>query len=197
MKKILPIFVVALSLALVWVVFFWQPQKQEHSTSHAASNQLVGGDFLLQSAKGGIELKNFRGKVMLIYFGYTWCPDVCPTNLAMMAGALGQLTEQEKDKVQGLFISVDPERDNVNRLAEYTAFFHPSIIGATSDAQAVKELASRYGSVYQKVQQDSATGYVVDHSSETYVVDPEGKLVERLPHGAPPEEILNSIRKYM
>ena len=199
MKKILAVFIGLLSLSLVWVVFFWQPTPPASSEvlSDTQDKLPVGGNFNLQSAQGKISLTDYKGKVVLIYFGYTWCPDVCPTNLAMMAAALGQLKETESNQVQGLFISVDPERDDSQRLAEYTAFFHESIKGATAKPEQIKELAERYGSVYRKVIQDSATDYVVDHSSETYVVDGNGILVERLPHAAPPEQILSSIRKYL
>jgi len=199
MKKILPLFIALLSLTLIWVLFFWQPSNQVSSQSNTETeNKLpIGGKFNLQSAQGDISLDDYRGKVLLIYFGYTWCPDVCPTNLAMMGAALSHLDSTESNKVQGLFVSVDPERDNIQRLAEYSAFFHESIIGATASPKQIKEIATRYGSVYRKVEQDSATDYVVDHSSETYVVDPAGNLVERLPHAALPEEILNSVRKYL
>ena len=169
------------------------PGSNPHST---------GGDFSMQAQSGPVSLKDFRGKVVLIYFGYTMCPDICPTNLAMMSNAFMQLEETPEGKqilanVQGIFISVDPQRDTLKRLAEYVGYFHPSLIGLTSTPEAIKEVADRYGAAYQKViQDDSATNYVVDHSSETYVVDPQGKLVERLPHAAPPEQILAAIRKY-
>jgi len=197
MKKVLPLLIILLTAALIWVGFFWNPSEQGHAISQGSHNLPKGGDFNLKTADGPINLKSFQGKVLLIYFGYTWCPDVCPTNLAMMAGALGQLKDNEKDKVQGLFVSVDPQRDTVERLKEYTAFFHETIIGATTDAKSINEVATRYGSIYRKVQQDSATDYVVDHSSETYVVNPDGELVERLPHGASPEQILTSVRKLL
>lgn len=194
MKKLLPFIILILTAALIGVVFIWQPEKD-----HAAlmsDNTATGGDFKLQSANGAVSLKDFNGKVVLIYFGYTWCPDICPTNLSMMSGALSQLDEAERTRVQGIFISVDPERDTLKRLDSYTKYFHPSILGITGTSGEIRELANRYGAAYQKVAQESATSYVVDHSSETYVVDPAGKLVERLPHGATPEVILTAIRKY-
>jgi protein SCO1/2 len=194
MKKLLPFILLVLFAALIWVVFIWQPEKN-HATMMAA-NTATGGDFKLQSANGPVSLKDFRGKVVLIYFGYTWCPDICPTNLSMMSGALTQLDETERAKVQGIFISVDPERDTLDRLDSYTNYFHESILGITATPEVIRELANRYGAAYQKVVQESATSYVVDHSSETYVVDPFGKLVERLPHAATPEEILTAVRKY-
>jgi protein SCO1/2 len=193
MKKILPIVIVALVLACIFVLFIWQP---EVDNQRVVMPQAKGGDFTLNSSKGEVSLADFRGKVSLIYFGYTMCPDICPTNLSMMANAFTQLSKQELKGVQGIFISVDPERDTLERLAEYTHYFHPSILGLTATPDVIKEVADRYGVAYQKVVQDSATNYVVDHSSETYVIDPNGQLVERLPHAAPPAEILSAIKKY-
>ncbi|MDX2504597.1 MAG: SCO family protein [Gammaproteobacteria bacterium] len=210
MKNLLPLVMLILVAACVYVLFFWQPasQLQDKFTSR---QQPGGGDFTLQSLAGPVLLKDFRGKVVLLYFGYTMCPDICPTNLAMMSNALMQMDnpvsessgsepampeENELSKVQSIFISVDPQRDTMQRLAEYTQYFHESILGVSGTPEVVREIADRYGAAYQKVVQDSATNYVVDHSSETYVIDPQGKLVERLPHGALPAEILAAVRKY-
>ena len=194
MKKILPLFIILLLAACVYVFFFWQPDTDSPLT---VSSQSEGGEFTLQSLSGPVSLKDYRGKVTLLYFGYTMCPDVCPTNLSMMSNALMQLSDKELSQVQPIFISVDPKRDTMERLAEYTHYFHPSIVGASDTPEVIKELADRYGVAYQIVIQDaSATNYVVDHSSETYVIDPQGKLVERLSHAAPPAEILAAIKKY-
>ncbi|MCU7800102.1 MAG: SCO family protein [gamma proteobacterium symbiont of Lucinoma myriamae] len=194
MKKILPLFILLLFIACVYVFFFWQPNTSSPLTVAAKSE---GGEFTLQSLSGPVSLKDYRGKVTLLYFGYTMCPDVCPTNLSMMSNAFSQLDDKELSQIQGFFISVDPERDTMERLNEYTHYFHPSILGLSSTPEIIKELADRYGVAYQKVvQNDSATNYVVDHSSETYVVDPDGKLVERLRHAAPQAEILAAIKKY-
>ncbi len=205
MKKLLPIFILILLVACVYVLFIWQPDSPSHEQM-ASAQQPAGGEFTLQSINGPVSLKDFRGKVVLIYFGYTMCPDICPTNLSLMSNAMMQmgnskqensLQESELDKVQGIFISVDPQRDTMERLSEYTHYFHESIVGVSGSPEIIREIANRYGAAYQKVIQDSATNYVVDHSSETYVVDPQGKLVERLPHAALPDEILAAVRKYL
>lgn len=202
MKKTLPFIIVVLLIACVYVLFVWQPDSQtdRHSIT-PSSGQFQGGEFTLQSLPGNVSLSDFRGKVVLIYFGYTMCPDICPTNLSMMSNAFTQLENSDQEalkleQVQGIFISVDPQRDTLKRLSEYTGYFHSNILGLTSTPEVIKEVADRYGAAYQKVVQDSATNYVVDHSSETYVIDPQGRLVERLPHAAPPKQILAAIRKY-
>ena len=194
-KKLLIVVIPLLLLALVWMLFFWTPNKT-HNISDS-QDLLRGGDFSLNSFQGKRSLNDFRGNIVLIYFGYTWCPDVCPTNLSMMSAAFLQLEQQELAQVQGIFISVDPARDTVERLAEYTEFFHPKIMGLTGTVNEVNQLAKRYGVSYRLVKQESATDYVVDHSSETYVVGQTGKLLDVLPHAAPPDQILLSIRKHL
>ena len=154
-----------------------------------------GGDFRLQSAAGTLDLKDLRGRVVLIYFGYTWCPDICPTNLAFIASALKSLSPHELARVQVLFVSVDPGRDDVQRLARYTAYFHPQILGLTGTPAEIAAAARLYGAAYRRSEQaDSAMGYTVDHSSYTYVVDPQGRLARTLDHATPPDRIAAAIR---
>ncbi len=157
----------------------------------------TGGDFTLHGIEGSYSLKQSRGKVVLIYFGYTFCPDICPTNLAIMSQALNALEENELQKVQGLFVSVDPERDSPEQLAKYTDMFHGSILGVTGEPQKVKAIAEQYGSAYNKVEGQSQGGYLVDHTSYTYVVAPDGSLVEALPHAVPAEKMLELVRKLL
>ena len=196
MNKALSFFILILAGMCLYIFFFWQPAVDSDHTMLATAEP-KGGEFTLNTLSGSISLKDFRSKVVLLYFGYTMCPDVCPTNLSMMSNALMQLSDKELSQVRPIFISVDPKRDTMERLAEYTHYFHPSIVGASDTPEVIKELADRYGVAYQIVIQDaSATNYVVDHSSETYVIDPQGKLVERLSHAAPPAEILAAIKKY-
>lgn len=173
-----------------------------HCKQQAASPQTsiavvpaTGGDFVLTSATGPVDLVNLRGQVVLIYFGYTWCPDICPTNLVMIASALKSLQSEELARVQVLFVSVDPERDDVQRLAQYAAYFHPKILGVTGAPEALANIAARYGASFHKVEQpDSAMGYAVDHSAETYVLGQDGRLVHTLDHATPSSEILALIR---
>ncbi|MGV6827295.1 MAG: SCO family protein [bacterium] len=191
--------VVLLSLLLGWLIFGWQPDQpsdQDHQLLKKAEEP-VGGDFTLYSERGDVSLKDFREKITLIYFGYTWCPDICPTNLGFISLALNELSAQELAQVQVLFISVDPERDTVKRLAEYVDFFHPSILGITGNDQQVADVARLYGAAYRRAEQDSATGYVVDHSANTYVMNQNGKLSHTLDHATPPDQIVAVIRNLL
>ena len=155
----------------------------------------TGGDFTLDSAAGPVRLSDLRGQAVLIYFGYTACPDICPTNLVSIAHALRTLQPAELDRTRVLFVSVDPERDDPERLAGYVAYFHPNVLGLTGTPEQVAEVARRYGAAYRRVDDTgSAMGYLIDHSAFTAVVDPSGRLVRTLGHASPPETIRAAIR---
>ncbi|MEW8306812.1 MAG: SCO family protein [Candidatus Thiodiazotropha endolucinida] len=167
-------------------------QKDEILSSRSES---PGGDFVLYSSQGKVSLKQFRGKVVLLYFGYTKCPDVCPTSLSIIAQALNELSEEELKSVHGVFISVDPRRDDVQVLDEYVRHFHPNLVGVTGSEGEVAEVARRYGAQYEEVAlEGSDFGYAVNHSSVTYLITPEGDLRFMLPHQTPAFVILEAIR---
>jgi protein SCO1 len=154
-----------------------------------------GGDFTLQSVNGPVSTTALRGKVILLYFGYTQCPDICPTSLSLMAQALNELTPEELARVVGLFVSVDPKRDTTARLAEYVGYFHPNFIGLTGTPEAVAAAAKLYGAQYSFTDaDDSAMGYIVNHSATIYLIDQAGVLRFAFPHGTSPETMLGAIR---
>ncbi len=186
------VFIIVAMLVLVGLfILQWQVKSNKPVT---LSEVPQGGDFTLDSAQGPFELKAQRGKVVLIYFGYTFCPDICPTNLMLMAQAFNSLKKDELARVQGVFISVDPERDTLDKLASYTNYFHPSIIGVTGKPDHIAQIAKLYGAVYRKVKDESAAGYLIDHSANTYVISPDGSLNTILPHATKPEAIVLVIR---
>jgi protein SCO1/2 len=185
-QRILLTIATGLALLALALGFFWHPGE--------ASSVEPGGDFTLQSADGPVSLKDYRGKVVLVYFGYTFCPDICPTELTNTAAALKLLKPAEAGRVAVLFVSVDPERDTPAHLKEYTAFFHPAMVGVTGTPAEVAAVAKQYGVYYARQKTESAGGYVVDHSSEVYLVGPDGRLSGRLPHAAPPEKVAAEIR---
>ncbi len=186
--------VVAAGLLLGWVISSWNPGADQPLSLREVPQ---GGDFTLSAPHGPFRLQDMRGKVVLIYFGYTFCPDICPTNLALISQALNALTEEELTRVQGLFVSVDPARDTLDRLARYADYFHPAILAVTGDPDAVARAAELYGAAYHKVEGESQGGYLVDHSSYTYVIAPDGSLSASLPHATPPREILDITRKLL
>lgn len=178
-------------VAILVVLLARQPGEKQEPTPPPA------GDFLLDTAQGPLSLQQLRGKVVVLYFGYTWCPDVCPTSLALLGTALHKLEEPELNQIQPVFISVDPGRDTLERLAEYTPYFHPSLLGATGTPQQIADVAQRYGVAYAREKNGSATDYTVDHTSMTYLLDRDGKLHEVLPHGTAPEKIVAAIRRLL
>ncbi|MCB1943541.1 MAG: SCO family protein [Candidatus Accumulibacter sp.] len=194
--------VAALSALLVFLVACWQPVPPPAATTTAHSmpspaTSPPGGDFSLQGPQGTVALADFRGKVVLIYFGYTSCPDVCPTSLALLAQALSGLDAAEREQVQGIFVSLDPDRDSPAVLAQYAPFFHPAIVGLRGTPTQIATLAGQYGVSYRKQQANAEGQYTVDHSSETYLVNRHGKLSTRLPHASPASEILAAIRQQL
>ncbi len=154
-----------------------------------------GGDFILQSSKGAVALEALRGKVVLLYFGYTKCPDVCPTSLSLMTQALNGLSADELQRVQGIFVSVDPKRDTPDSLEQYAAYFHDNLVGVTGTEDEVARVAALYGAqYYEEEMEGSAFGYSVNHSAVTYLITPEGVLRFIFPHGTAPSVILEAIR---
>lgn len=193
-QRILLAIAILLAGLVLGLAFFWQPELPERPLPVAAAP--AGGDFTLQSASGPVALQDFRGKLVLVYFGYTYCPDICPTSLAATAEGLKLLTPEELARVAVIFISVDPERDTPARLKEYAEFFHPAIVGVTGTPQEVAAIAHRYGVFYARQQVATAGGgYVVDHTSDTYIVGTDGRLDGKIAHAAPPEQVAAEIRK--
>jgi protein SCO1/2 len=198
-RTLIIVFILGLLGLLVWLVGYWEPTAELEQCEQAPNlaEPPVGGDFTLDSAEGPVELQAFRNRVVLLYFGYTWCPDICPTSLGLTSLAMDSLSAEEQARVQSLFVSVDPERDTVEWLKEYAAYFHPNILGITGSPEQVAKVARQYGAAYRKVVQASETGYVMDHSADTYLIDPQGRLVEVIPHGTPPQELVELIRRYL
>jgi len=154
-------------------------------------------DFTLDSSLGRpVALSEFRGQPVLLYFGYTTCPDVCPTTLADLRLALQELGE-DRDKVQVLFVSVDPERDTVERLAAYLPYFDPSFIGLTGPLAEIEAIASRFGVFFQKNTANSAAQYLVDHTSAVLLLDADGALRLMFPYGTTGKQLASDIRIFI
>lgn len=158
----------------------------------------AGGNFTLQSATGPVSLGDYKGKVAAIYFGYMSCPDICPTSLWNLSAAMKLLTSEQAAQVQGIFISVDPDRDSPKAMALFVKGFFDTFIGLTDNKESIDKVARQYSVIYEKVPlQDSAMGYVVDHSSVIYLIDREGLLQYYIPHNTAPEEIKKDLLKLL
>jgi len=136
----------------------------------------VGGPFTLIDQNGAKRSSaDFRGRYMLIYFGYSFCPDVCPTTLSLMADALDKLGPKA-DKIVPLFITIDPERDTPAKLKPYVASFGPRFVGLTGDLASIRKVAALYD-VYLKKEPLAGGNYAMDHTSVIYLMGPDGKFV--------------------
>lgn len=199
-KKLLPLSIIALlTVAIIYLGVICNP-KTNKEANHQVLDLIVapkGGDFTIETKDKNLSLADLRGKVVALYFGYTLCPDICPTSLAILTQALNQMTEDELSEMQSVFISVDPDRDDVTRLNQYTQYFHANILGGTAEKAVIDGIIKLYGAAYQKVENDSAAGYLVDHSSFTYIIDKKGKLRHSLAHGTPPQEVLKVVRELL
>lgn len=179
----------------VAVAFYFRPQPVEN---RLALGEKLGGEFTLQRNGGNISLTDLRGKVVLFFIGYASCPDICPTALAVAAQGLKKLSDEEQAKVVGLFMSVDPERDSVEKLEQYARFFHPNFIGATADRETIDKVVKQYGAFYRFVDlKDSAMGYAVDHSSRLYLINQQGQLADAMLHNLPPEQLATAVRSLL
>lgn len=173
------------------------PTVHAHSQTHEAPRQEtrpLGGEFALVDTDGrAFKLSSLRGKIVLIYFGYTGCPDACPTDLLLFRDLLERLGSR-KESVQPVFISVDPARDTPQHLAAYASAFSPAIRALTGSERKLRQVAKAYGSYFNYVgRTPGSTTYTVDHSVNIYVVNGEGKLVSVIPFGTPLEEVARRI----
>lgn len=160
---------------------------------------LFGGPFSLIDETGArVAPDSYAGKFMLVYFGYSYCPDICPTDLAVVGQALDSLGPLV-ERVQPLLISVDPERDRWESLAAFTDAFHPALVGLTGTEAEVAAAAKAYRVHRRKFRLDGASedDYLVDHSTLTYLMGPDGRFVTMFPRGTTPARMTEVLRKYL
>jgi protein SCO1/2 len=156
-----------------------------------------GSDFQLTDHTGKPRtLADFRGKAVVLFFGYTQCPDVCPTTLAELAETMKRLGA-DADRVQVLFVTVDPERDTRELLAQYVPAFNPTFIGLYGDADATARTAKEFRIVYQKQPGSAPGSYTMDHSAGTFVFDPQGRLRLYVGYGQGPDVFAHDIKELL
>jgi cytochrome oxidase Cu insertion factor (SCO1/SenC/PrrC family) len=175
----------------------WAQSPEESSSARLMDDLMwnrgpIGGPFALIDHTGKLRTdEDFRGKLLLIYFGYSYCPDVCPTDLQQISLAVDGLGAGA-DAVQPLFITLDPERDTALHLADYMPLFHPRLIGLTGSAEQIRRAALAYKVYYAKYPPNSPN-YVVDHSSFIYLVDKAGKYIGFFPPGTTADRMIEVI----
>lgn len=189
------ILIALFALALIGGYFFFSGKTRINLDQFAPV--APGGDFELQSNDGPVKLSDFKGSLVLIYFGYTYCPDICPTALSLTNTGVRQLEPEEQEQVQMLLISVDPKRDTLERLDEYVGFFNSTMLGITGSREQIDEVTRRFGAYYSIPADAPAENYAVEHSSQTVVVGKDGEIKESIPHGTSPDKVVETIRKYL
>lgn len=165
------------------------------------NTDITGADFAKELALTGHDgkpytLADFRGKAIVVFFGFTQCPDVCPSTLAELAEVMKQLGPLA-DRVQVLFVSVDPERDTQELLANYVPAFDKRFLGLYGDADATARAAKAFKVFYQKVPGKTPGSYTIDHTAGSYVFDPQGRVRLFIKHGTGPEPIVHDLRQLL
>lgn len=179
-------------LALIFGVAL--PGVESSALASQKATKTLGGDFELLDTEGkAFKLSSLRGKVVLVYFGYTGCPDACPTDMMLFKDVLERLGGR-REMVQPLFISVDPGRDKPEHLVAYVDAFSPAIRALTGTERNLRKVAKAYGAHFSYVgRTPNSTTYTVDHSVSVYVVNRKGRLVGAIPFGTPLDEVIRRI----
>ena len=195
------------SLALITVfalagLGIWLHLRQEPEIGNDAVGGLVvsadiGGPFTLTDQNGRpFGLDDLAGKYALVYFGYTFCPDVCPTELGVIGTAIDLLGDAG-ERVTPVLITIDPDRDTVAVLHDYVPLFHERLVGLTGTAEQIRAGARQYRAFYRKVESAEFTDYLMDHSSFVYLIAPDGRVIAMFAYGTDPAKIAEAIRRHM
>ncbi|MEX1021111.1 MAG: SCO family protein [Litorilinea sp.] len=191
----IPISVLALAVLLGGLLWWiWPP------TLHGVVLQSPRptADFTLDTSAGTpMSLSDFRGKYVLVYFGYTYCPDVCPITLNDLRDLADELGEPAMQDVQVLFISVDPQRDTPEQLATYLPSFHDDFLGMTGTVEQIQPVASQFAIFFEAQGGPDDAGYLVDHSSAVTLVDPQGRMRMVFPYGVSGAEMAADLQYFM
>ncbi|MBT3330114.1 MAG: SCO family protein [Rhodospirillaceae bacterium] len=186
--------VIAVALGLIVNALFLDEDRPAITSTGVAS---IGGSFeLLDHTGKAVQDSDFREKYMLVFFGYTSCPDVCPTELQVITEAMDRLGD-DADKVVPMMITIDPERDTAAVLADYMENFHPRLLGLTGDLAQIKAVGKAYRVYFAKTKPDEEGDYFMDHSSFVYVMGPDGKYLHHFAPNAGAEVMADKMREIM
>lgn len=172
--------------------------KATFQVNQIENSPLIGGDFDLESTNGiNFTQENLKGKISLLYFGFGHCPDICPTTMQVVTVALENIPEIFQDKVQNLFVTLDPERDTIDSLKKFISKFHSSTIGLRGDKDQLKQITENYKIYFSKeaAKSGNVNDYLLDHSSVIYLLDKKGQYVKHFTYKSGSEEITTAILK--
>lgn len=184
--------ILAVSAAVIFAGMSYYISQLPHS-SISSGTALVGGPFTLTDQDGRkVTEKDFLGKYMLVFFGYTYCPDICPTELQVMSAALDSLGAKA-DAIQPVFISVDPRRDTPEVLKQYVGNFHPRLMGLTGTPDEIASVAKTYRVFFSRVENSGSDTYLVDHSTVMYLMDPQGRFLKHFSYTTDAAALANAL----
>ena len=197
----------AATLAVAGAAYFYLrddvPAESNRAGAARLMNELmsgkgsVGGPFTLTDQDGGRRsLSDFRGKLVLLYFGFTYCPDVCPTDL-MAVGNLVRSLGPEGDQLQPVFVTLDPERDTRDILRAYATSFHTRFISLSGTEDEIRRVATSYKVFFEKVRPPGTGTYFIDHSAYVFLLDGEGRFITLFPPGTPQERMAVMVREQL
>lgn len=172
-----------------------QPEDAEY-VIEGVTGMKIGGPFTLQKQDGSVVTdQTYAGQYRLMFFGFTYCPDICPAELGTLSRVLDQLTPAQKEKIKVIFISTDPERDTVEQMNQYMSLFHPDIDGLTGSREQINAVLSAYKIYAQRVQTPEMTDYTMDHTANMYLFDKENNVTAIFKSGVSDRAILKVLNK--
>ncbi len=200
--------VLALLIGVVIVAFavgiggyeYFEQRNENQTAGQGDGAPQIGGPFTLVDHDGNtVTDETYRGRYIMVFFGFTYCPDICPTALSDTAAALDMLGADKASKVTPLFISVDPARDTPEHLKEYVSYFHPNTIGLTGSEAQIKEAARVYRAYYRlgEPSADDPLDYLVDHTAIIYVMGPNGEFLTHFSNGTSAEEMAERLGRLL
>lgn len=187
----------------IGLIAFASYNNQKIATNNSSSNSSfigadIGGPFTLQDQNGEtVTDKDYTGQYKLLYFGFTFCPSICPTELQKIFAAYTELSPEQQEQVTPIFISVDPERDTVPVMKDYVELFHPDLVGLTGSVEQIEAVKQEYRIYAAKVKDDSMSDYTVDHSSYIYLMDPNDQLIDIFKIDNTAADILKTLEKHL
>ncbi|MDG0969333.1 MAG: SCO family protein [Porticoccaceae bacterium] len=192
-KKALPwtISLAVLAAVLLGIVMSSEPRGK----IGVVTSSELGGDFSLRNIDGKVTLSDYQGKVVVVYFGFLSCPEVCPTSMSVLKRSLEMLAPSELEKTQVILVSIDPQRDGFQDLADFTRYYHDNIIGVTGSVDEIQQISEQYGAFFEITESESVeSAYAYRHSSRYYVINQSGKLIQAMRHSTTPNELVARIK---
>ena len=197
------IFLPALALVLTMKIYTTWVNPRGASdvpvnTSESKGEVLIGGPFSLTNQDGKtITDKDYQGKYMLVYFGFANCPMICPSDMSDISFALAALDKSMVEKIQPIFITIDPARDTVENLKTFVSNFHPKFQALTGTPEQIASVANAYRVYYKEAKSDELQEYLMDHSAYIYLMGPDGKYIGHFRHDQEVLDIVNGIKKFV